>query len=1043
MDAELTGVALGFAAERAWQLAELLRRRASPDSDWHASAVETVRLLEPELLSDTELERLDRALNGGELAALIESPECGPAEFLQSISEYVLETASPGRAESTLNALWVALASQMSSAETVAFFTTVRVERGILALHEVVSRLVALPGDLVRERSEFAAALTEAVASIASVSPLTPLLVPLPNTVTAAAFLLPRFAAVPFVGRDVEMADLLAWAQQRSSPLAMVVGPPGQGKTRLAVEAGLLLQEEGWIAGLLASAAGRDALASLLSARRPVCVVVDDFERNLVAVQLLLELAFTLQPVAPLKILLLSRHGRAEAVSMLNGFAEGAAAVADATQVDLGAVPLSRQTLRELSSVAKRAAEEVGLGSRTPRRAPDQVASALDACLSALTASEDRSRRLREISEDEFRVLANSAAEDRIDLPRHTLRQLLVAAICAPSLLEVSAVELLSAWGINNQAVAEAVRSWARRERQRSALFLVDSVADQFCRDVIRDEVTQIAKWWHLLTWLHVPHTCIRLAQVLEDDVSLQGDVGAVLEPHLSRDFDALLRGDTEDGRDDDLARLALGLLLRELPDVDLGDPFEWSAESSSASYLVAVALSNEYNRTRTPGTASGLRTFDLLRGIAVHSAQAGQPENALIAAEPAFALSEALFKDPANEDFAELFLQSALVLSRCLRSLGRILEAAGFLVDSVAQVLERFDASSLRDWLRENETTASVSNTCYVLHELSLLYLELGLDDRANEVQAELFELQLDLAQKEDWYAQASTKLALASYVDHHLAVGLAESAVAAVRDFGSASARDRTLLVDALHRLSILHGSRSDLDSAKRESAEALEVAKQLWSVEVADHAGKLGMLAMTAGLVYASGAEPAKAIECFRYAADTCSPFSSATCGEIVLNAAIRLSVMYNDLDELGLSLDHARQALTYLLDQILSGDDSRIGEVHVLTLAYLHAVITPAQATMRHWRVDISMVDQLVLSRLETLDLDRFGTRGMALAHLVRSAARAVLNVEDASGRVRHMNDLAREVAKANGDPVMSPSIFNPGPGDRAFADMIRD
>jgi tetratricopeptide (TPR) repeat protein len=52
---------------------------------------------------------------------------------------------------------------------------------------------------------------------------------------------------VPFVGRRRELADLLAWCHDpNSSPMRLVVGPGGVGKTRLAGELMARLGESGW-----------------------------------------------------------------------------------------------------------------------------------------------------------------------------------------------------------------------------------------------------------------------------------------------------------------------------------------------------------------------------------------------------------------------------------------------------------------------------------------------------------------------------------------------------------------------------------------------------------------------------------------------------------------------------------------------------------------------------------------------------------------------------------------------------------------------------
>ena len=92
-----------------------------------------------------------------------------------------------------------------------------------------------------------------------------------------AGLLRPEREVVEFVGRAGEIGELLAWCVgKRSSPVRLLVGSGGVGKTRLAAELMRRLGERGWSCSLVGP--GREAVAvevAAASGARSVLLVVD------------------------------------------------------------------------------------------------------------------------------------------------------------------------------------------------------------------------------------------------------------------------------------------------------------------------------------------------------------------------------------------------------------------------------------------------------------------------------------------------------------------------------------------------------------------------------------------------------------------------------------------------------------------------------------------------------------------------------------------------------------------------------------------------
>lgn len=96
---------------------------------------------------------------------------------------------------------------------------------------------------------------------------------PVPSTYPAELvdLLLPENRALPLVGRAAELHRLVAWLDQDEPHLQVVFGPPGSGKTRLAVEFCAQAETRGWATGFAAHAPE----APRLNQANPTVLVVD------------------------------------------------------------------------------------------------------------------------------------------------------------------------------------------------------------------------------------------------------------------------------------------------------------------------------------------------------------------------------------------------------------------------------------------------------------------------------------------------------------------------------------------------------------------------------------------------------------------------------------------------------------------------------------------------------------------------------------------------------------------------------------------------
>ncbi len=184
----------------------------------------------------------------------------------------------------------------------VVALSTLRTERGVERLLEAVNDLygavnclLGLPADLVAWPVQTLSEITELRADL----------------------LLPAYRLVPYRGRAFQetRTDLLDWAQglEAARPpvgLRTYIGPGGAGKTRLLIEVGQALREEGWWVGFLRAGRLMQENARILGTdARPTLLIVDYVANREGEVRILLHEAARAcgERAAPLAVVLLER----------------------------------------------------------------------------------------------------------------------------------------------------------------------------------------------------------------------------------------------------------------------------------------------------------------------------------------------------------------------------------------------------------------------------------------------------------------------------------------------------------------------------------------------------------------------------------------------------------------------------------------------------------------------------------------------------------------------------------------------------------------
>jgi len=153
-------------------------------------------------------------------------------------------------------------------------------------------RLVAVPIAAFADDAGFAEVLQSEIGADVMLEPVevAGLFAEPPEVVSPASLLRADVAAVRFRGRVELLEELADWCQRPEWFLVrLVVGPGGQGKTRLGDELVQRMRRQGWVAGRVIDGAPASAQAALSGLACDVLLVVDYAETRAGQVQTLVE----------------------------------------------------------------------------------------------------------------------------------------------------------------------------------------------------------------------------------------------------------------------------------------------------------------------------------------------------------------------------------------------------------------------------------------------------------------------------------------------------------------------------------------------------------------------------------------------------------------------------------------------------------------------------------------------------------------------------------------------------------------------------------
>ncbi|WP_230203167.1 effector-associated domain EAD1-containing protein [Parafrankia discariae] len=124
-----------------------------------------------------------------------------------------------------------------------------------------------------------------------------------------AALLLASREVVDFYGRPEELVDLRRWCEGGGNQVRLIVGPGGQGKTRLAMRLCAVMRSAGWDAGLLSEGAEEQVFDGAAGSDQPLLLVVDRVEARPTRLETILKrlVAPRLAAGAVVRVLLLTR----------------------------------------------------------------------------------------------------------------------------------------------------------------------------------------------------------------------------------------------------------------------------------------------------------------------------------------------------------------------------------------------------------------------------------------------------------------------------------------------------------------------------------------------------------------------------------------------------------------------------------------------------------------------------------------------------------------------------------------------------------------
>lgn len=693
-------IAAGFAAERAWELATLLRARAEGrDPNWVRKVVAEVETCEPGFLTKTERRRLSQVLSSGALARVV-PPE--PRTALTSlIAERVFVDSADAayRSGRLLGALWQAVAATMTASELITFLEIMQTQRRLDHFENAISRLTASLARTDLASDQLRKLLEEQRANIVPLLPLRPPKVvnpdPMPSLIS---LLMPRFAVGSFVGRTSVLMNLKTWLQRdERTALCVLVGRAGSGKSRLAVEFTEASLDLGWAAGFLPVTCPAD-MAKIASWRRPRLVVIDDCETRVADTTTLLELGYryaSRDEVIRVVLVFRSRLVATNVLEVLNRASEETVAfTSSAFVLDLDEYPLSRV---ELDSIFTEMQTRISPSRRPVEAAASkshpQYETPLEAAMAAAGAAgpEAGSAAVDTLLESELDRLVSSAAHADLSLSRATVRSVCAACALWHPLTRAAGHRILEAiCHDSDPTLSERRLDWLEQLSMRPPALGVlcpETLADRLVEQELRSPsgpptFTKLFESAPIDEALAQP--LLVLERLLSQEPSLVTAIARLLDNRAQQLVGSL--GDAyASGHAFELDAMALHLsnLLLKIPLSVTTTTFDWPTGLFGLDTLAVVVMMLQYNELRAEATDSGtqdvLRRVELLLRMAGRLADLKRVEEGMPLAVLAVAITRAIHEETKELPYAQWLAHALFQSARFMGIADRPIEAVAY----------------------------------------------------------------------------------------------------------------------------------------------------------------------------------------------------------------------------------------------------------------------------------------------------------------------------------------------------------------------------
>lgn len=1032
-----------FGLNRFWDLYRyLLQRKRHSSAALAKKMIENFVALEPGLLSAPELERLREQIASGYLLELFQQPGMDFIGVYEFLAEEVLDGSRLDRRDDLVEVLWASMAATMSPTEATEFAALIRVERGVDEVMALLNRLAALLDATEVGSAELSRVFAKQLEQARAHLPLLPVRVPPPGRRAPVDVLFPRYCLTPLVGRDQELDTLLRWLR-RPVLCAFVSGGPGDGKSRLAVEVGRLAEADGWLVGLLEENADPGALLNLASVERPRLIIVDDAERRLDEIKTLLDKVSTVNTASALRLLLVSRDQPDVALRFLRWSEEGQAALCDVVHVDLSESPLSDIALMGIYESAKATSTDQSRPSRASELRSRSFRTPLDAVVGVLTDEPSTVEALRVLAHRELSNLVAAARRQDVHVSTPTLQLILCAATLIGSVDGKIVSEFAKAALSGRQAEADAVAlvTWLRRRTDagRTALQVEPLAVELLSEQIAADAAALSGIVGAATSFKEIASVCDVLGRVVKAHPELK----VVVENAYGTSLVTFLVAVNGSNRLEEpmlqRAVITVAVLLYELDGLELGEPEEWPSGGPERSYLRALGFVRKYNMASTEDLDAWER-IELLQQVAIETFNAGQFQSALAASSSLMNIATAAIEsedgwpDELTWPIASWMLLAGTVGSESWRALDRPLQgwALCMQIRSVLKMLPGMgaDDGSLR--LPRDAALDEVFSSYLLSYRNVLQHLEL------DELATHLAEEAISAVRSHDGVihlANASLLVSMASDLgDHPERLRVLERAESLAREqMEDAPEVGAATLANVLTALASELDKSGDSDRASAVISNALEIGEQAWSGLTEASAERLASLYTSAG--YVLRRDRSRAVPLFQKAVRMLSllhgPSGARQAVETTVRAWSAIGVGEFS-DSVIFDRDLLRLAVQSLLEGLAGGDGSLFQDFQLLTLLYAHTLVSGSRGR-------VGPDDVILLRALRDADFSRFGTRGEAHMVLVSSMVEAFYTGESPTDEQRFQNSAARIYLESIGDRVI-PTVFQPGPGDAAFADV---